>query len=226
MPNPALYRIGTSDRSIWHNVVEIGEYKLPDMGPDDVCIDIGSNTGAATYAMLQKGAGKVIAFEPDPDNFLLYRKQLKQELKDGRCEIYPLAVVGGSGFSWRTFSGVVEKDGEINHGGAFLFSESGSDYGLGKYIKNRPFTVPCIGFDEIEIPEGMNRRLLKIDAEGSEWEILPQSRNVSEFQTLVGEYHPTRNNQCYELQNSLREFDWTFQPHPGSELGLFFAERK
>jgi FkbM family methyltransferase len=222
--NPALFRIGTSDRSIWGNVVDGDEYKFPDMGPDDVCLDIGGNTGAATYAMLQKGAGKVIAFEPDPDNFLLFRKQLKQELKDGRCEVYPLAVVGGSGFSWRTFSGVVEKDGEINHGGAFLFTHTGHDFGLGQYIRNKPFKVPCIGYDEI--PYAFEARLLKLDCEGSEWEILCTSDKFPK--SIVGEYHPYPPTGADFLAQRMEELGYETQihPHPGSELGLFFANRK
>lgn len=231
--NKALWRIGTSDRNIWENVVDRDEYRLPEMTENDVCLDIGANTGAATYAMLQKGAGKVIAFEPDPDNFLLFRKQLKQEIKDGRCEVYPLAVVGGSetGFTWRTFSGPVEKDGEINHGGAFLFTEEGGDYGLGEYIKNRPFKVPCIDlWDAIQaISPGLKLplRLLKLDCEGSEWGILRNSEAIWEFQEIVGEYHPHGENQQSTLFEQLNShFNVTVTPHPGSKLGLFFASRK
>lgn len=228
MPNPALFRPGTSDRNIWKSVVDGDEYCLPNMTQQDVCVDIGGQTGAATYAMLQKGAGKVIAFEPDPNNFLLFRKQLKQEIKDGRVEVYPFAVVGGIGVSWRTFSGPVQKDGEVNHGGAFVFGPHEDDHGFGQYIMNQPQKVLCIAFDEIGVISdlGDNRRLLKIDAEMSEWEILLESMGVGGFRQIVGEYHPTGSYKTSDLEKTLIGFEWTFQPHPNSELGLFWATRK
>jgi len=177
--------------------------------------------------MLQKGAGKVIAFEPDPDNFLLFRKQLKQEIKDGRVEVYPLAVVGGSGFSWRTFSGVVEKDGEINHGGAFLFSKDGSDYGLGQYIRNKPFDVPCLGIHSV-LEKWKDIRLCKLDCEMGEFEITDSFWAAQQLRPLevVGEYHPYGNNTLERLLENLSTagYETEVVPHPDSTMGLFFSK--
>jgi FkbM family methyltransferase len=225
--NPALFRHGTSDAAIWKNVVEFNEYRLSErFEPNSLVLDIGGNTGAFSYACIQRGAAKVIAFEPDPDNFHLFRKQLKDEIRKGLVEVYPLAVVGGSGFSWRTFSGVVQKDGEINHGGAFLFSESGSDYGLGQYIVNRPFTVPCIGIDDVT-EKWPNPALAKLDAEGSEWEILC-GENI-DIPKIVGEYHPNGAYDKFFLERRMgADLGYSIEivHHPNSELGLFFATRK
>lgn len=225
--NPALFRIGTSDRAIWENVNNLNEYRLPEkFSENDVILDIGGNTGAFSHACIQRGAGKVIAFEPDPDNFLIFRKQLKQEIKDGRCEVYPLAVVGGSGFSWRTFSGVVKKDGEINHGGAFLLGPDGNDYGLGEYIVNKPFKVPCIGIEEAcDLTGDYQVRLMKLDCEGSEWEILSKA-HLSDFEQIVGEYHPVDRFDRSMLEQILSKMETEIVPHPNSELGLFFAHWK
>jgi FkbM family methyltransferase len=231
MANRALYRHGTSDAAIWKNVVELNEYRLPDQfEPKSLVLDIGGNTGAFTYACIQRGAAKVIAFEPDPDNFHIFRKQLKAEIADGRVEVYPLAVVGGSGFSWRTFSGVVQKDGEINHGGAFLFSEEYGDYGLGKYMVGKPSIVPCIGWDQVVercSDAGFDRvHLLKLDCEGSEWSILRYSELFG-VEKIAGEYHPfdTDNRDSLEALLSLHFKKWEIIQHPNSELGLFFATR-
>lgn len=226
--NRALFRHGTSDANIWQNVVDNNEYRLVDQfDPNSLILDIGGNTGAFTYACIQRGAAKVIAFEPDPDNFHIFRKQLKAEIADGRVEVYPLAVVGGSGFSWRTFSGVVQKDGEVNHGGAFLFSEEGSDFGLGQYIVNRPFLVPCIGFEGIIFTPGMNRRLVKLDCEGSEFEIINHSSDLCGFQQAVGEYHGYEHRTGKQLARMMQNtFTTEIVPHPNSELGLFFSSQK
>lgn len=232
--NKALFRPGTSDRNIWLNVVDKDEYRLPQMTENDWCIDIGANTGASTFAMLQKGAGKVIAFEPDIDNYILLRKQLKQEIRDGRVEAHPLAVVGGSGFSWRTFSGVVQKDGEVNYGGAYLFTEDGRDtFGYAKYMMRNPVKVPCIGFEEIEelIPDsfGGKRKLVKLDCEGSEWGIIysnPKFHSLEKWEQVVGEYHPITNENPSAIGLYLPDHRVTVQPHENSNLGLFFATRQ
>ena len=40
-----------------------------------VVADIGANIGAFTYNSLKHGAKRVVAFEPDPDNIKIYKKQ-------------------------------------------------------------------------------------------------------------------------------------------------------
>lgn len=231
--NEALFRQGTSDRNVWESVAGLAnEYRLPDkFNSNDLILDIGGNIGAFTYACIQRGAGKVIAFEPDPDNFAIFRKQLKKELFNGLVEVYPLAVVGGSGFSWRTFSGVVRSDGQINHGGAFLFGEDGQDWGLSKFIVNSPFRVPCIGMDAVhglieQDHPSMVKRFLKLDCEGGEWEILPGSY-VSEWQQIGGEYHPNPERIKEDVNTFLKPdgFKVELAPHPNSEMGLFFASK-
>ncbi len=49
--------------------------KLP-IKRGDVVLDLGANIGAAARLMLDMGAGKVIAVEPDPTNFQIARKNL------------------------------------------------------------------------------------------------------------------------------------------------------
>jgi FkbM family methyltransferase len=225
--NRALFRHNTSDANIWENVVGRNEYKLADQfEPGSLVLDIGGNTGAFTYACIQRGAAKVIAFEPDPDNFHIFRKQLKAEIADGRVEVYPLAVVGGSGFSWRTFSGVVQKDGEINHGGAFLFSKKGSDYGLSEYITGRPFEVPCLGIQDV-LSKWEAPSLCKLDCEMGEFEITDSLWAAVDRRPakVVGEYHPYGDNTLERLIENLKCADYETEvvPHLNSTMGLFFS---
>lgn len=55
--------------------VKVTYAKLP-IKRGDVVLDLGANIGASARLMLDKGAGKVIAVEPDPTNFALARKNL------------------------------------------------------------------------------------------------------------------------------------------------------
>lgn len=229
--NPALYRPGTSDRNIWKSVVEGNEYRLPDqLPPSSVVIDIGCNTGAFSYACCQRGAAKVIAFEPDPENYILARKQLKALIKDGRVEIYPLAVVGSFGsndFEWRSISGFLARDGENNYGGSFLLDKKEGDLGLGQYIVNTPFTVPCISIRSV-MQKWPKSHILKLDCEGSEFEICSSLWVLHGIpDRIIGEYHPygsrTRERLVEDLEN---KYVVETVPHPNSELGLFWANLK
>lgn len=225
--NPALFRHGTSDKNIWESVALVGnEYRLGDhFDTNDVILDLGAQTGSFSYACIQRGAQKVIAFEPDPDNFAIFRKQLKDEIADGRVEVYPIAVSGSSGFAWRKFSGVVQKDGEVNHGGAFLLTPDGGDYGLSEYIVGKPFLVPSIGVAELPIPKAMNLRLAKLDIENSEASVLP-TLVLQGWDQIVGEYHPFPGWGRAELHAMMDPYYKTETvPHPNSELGLFFCKR-
>jgi hypothetical protein len=55
----------------------VEDTRLPErFSPDDIIIDIGAHIGAFAYACLQRGAGRVIAFEPEPENYALPRLSL------------------------------------------------------------------------------------------------------------------------------------------------------
>lgn len=223
---PELFRAGTSDENIFHACVDGNEYKLPErFEPADLVVDIGGCIGAFAHACLQRGAGLVMCFEPDPDNYALLRQHLAEPIREGRVETFPVAVTASHGF--RTFSGVVRKDGETNHGGAYLFGADGNSYGLDEYIVNRPFRVVTIPFDSIAFPDGFNRRLVKLDCENSEHEIV-QSEQIATFPQIVGEYHPRGDRTGETLKARLEELGFAVGlfPWENSELGLFQARRK
>lgn len=71
-----------------------------------------------------------------------------------------------------------------------------------------------------------------MDCEGSEFEITDSlfvHPNKERYpQTIVGEYHPFVGGNPSQLAVNLEMTHYTvkLQPHPNSDLGLFFAERK
>lgn len=220
-----LFRARTSDGNIFISCVAMNEYRLADsFEPNSLIVDIGAHVGCFAHACITRGAGRVMCFEPDPDNYALLRQHLAEPIREGRVETFPVAVTASHGF--RTFSGVVRKDGETNHGGAYLFGTDGNSYGLDEYIVNRPFRVVTIPFDAIAFPDGFNRRLVKIDAENSEHEIA-QSAQLATFPQIVGEYHPysgsgeTLKARLEELGFAVGLFPWE-----NSDLGLFQCRRK
>jgi FkbM family methyltransferase len=70
------------------------------VGPRDIVLDLGANIGASGALFLDKGAGKVIAVEPDPTNLIYAQRNLRKRAtviwaavgpNRGRLRFYPSA---------------------------------------------------------------------------------------------------------------------------------------
>jgi FkbM family methyltransferase len=223
------FRDGTCDHNVFTSVVELNEYRLPDaFSPDDWILDLGAHIGSFTQACLDRGAGKIIAFEPDHENFELFRRHLAPEIRDGRVEVYPLAV-DGYGFTFQRYSGYLITPNDLNTGGGHL--TYGSDFRGPSFPIEKRLIVPVIGlntvFSELQI---MQVRLLKMDIEGAERNVLESFGLFDLVDEVCGEYHPSSNGLSREdvfqlLGKSYQEI--VVEPHPESTdgLGLFWAKR-
>jgi FkbM family methyltransferase len=60
--------------------------------PGDIVLDCGAHVGVFTHTALMRGAGKVVAIEPDPTNLECLRRNFPKEIRAGRVVIYPKAV--------------------------------------------------------------------------------------------------------------------------------------
>ena len=88
-----LFRHGTNDADIYHEVVVANTYRMPaTFEPEDVIVDIGSHIGCFSLAALARGARNVIAVEADPDNYALAQQNLKTFLNEGRAHMLHKAV--------------------------------------------------------------------------------------------------------------------------------------
>jgi FkbM family methyltransferase len=144
---------------------------------DDIVIDIGGNVGMFSIYVKKKFGCKVIAFEPVPQNFENFKKNIiLNGFTEDDFEIYQIAITD-------------VEDGEIyigtplrNSGGSskFEFSDIMSKCKtetIDKYLVNG-----CTYF--------------KIDCEGSEYEIIPTILNkLNNFKFIGMEYHSYNNLQ-------------------------------
>lgn len=125
--------------------------------PGDVCIDAGANIGYHTLLMAKFAGpnGKVLAFEPDPDCKEKLRRNFALNDVDDICEHIPAAL-------WSANS----------EAAIFYVNECG--YGSFLKFRNADQTetiVKALALDNI-IRDGVAIRLIKIDCEGAEQEIL------------------------------------------------------
>ncbi|MGD0538797.1 MAG: FkbM family methyltransferase [Verrucomicrobiota bacterium] len=235
------FRPSTCDYNVFRAVTALNEYRLPEhFDPCDVILDIGAHIGSFTCACLQRGAGQVIAFEPEPENYRLAGAHLAEF--GNRVELHPLAV-------WRSdrpetllwHSGYRHEPHEVNTGGGDVLFQSGQPDDFPQPNQHRVNTVP---FDAV-LGRFDRVRLAKLDCEGSEWPILFTSRSLDQVEALCGEYHEIGGKhdrqaipalarvEGYEryttmelvafLQRHFRRVE--IQPHGGANLGLFWASR-
>ncbi len=103
----AGYRLyDTPDGPYW--IPEGSEYVLPfnlaemkrkiygtgerDIQKGDVVLDCGANVGTFARMALNRGASKVVAIEPAPENIECLRRNFKAEIEQGRLVVYPKGV--------------------------------------------------------------------------------------------------------------------------------------
>lgn len=177
---PVLFSRGkfkTWDDGIFNEVNAFNCYKLPNhFRSDDVIVDLGAHIGSFAYACVNRGAGRVVCFEPDECNF--------QKLSENTSRFMSSVSIRNSAV-WRSDQdvesiGMVQFDrdnSESNTGGGTIMSGSGSKQ------------VPVVKFDDVISDIGVPIRILKLDVEGSEYPILYTSKNLNMIQQIVMEYH-------------------------------------
>lgn len=150
----------------------------------DSFLDIGANTGAVIeFILSKKSLKKIYAFEPDIDNFQILTGKLSSLASPNtHYELFNKAVYYGLEKS-RVFGC---NDG--NPGGMFLegvnseFANNG-----GSEISNQVFY--CVQLEE-SLSHVDKIDLCKIDVEGSEWNIIENSRFIKEkTNNILLEYH-------------------------------------
>lgn len=160
------WTVSAGDHSYWIGVYEFAKMHafVSLVAEGDVVYDIGAHAGYYTLAASRRVGrnGKVIAFEPDPDNQnFLSRHVLINHVEN--VKLIPAAVADSEGsarfinsLTWRG-----ERDGKLGHLG------EGS-------IEVRVVSLDqLLGRGEIPPPD-----LMKIDVEGSEHEVLLGARNL------------------------------------------------
>ncbi len=125
--------------------------------PGDVVVDVGAHVGTFTAWSLQRGASKVVLFEPDPVNVECLRRNFVNEIADGRVILFPEGA-------WSSELSIDLNLGVANSGtGSMVYKEAG---GRTIKVRVRPIDVMLkeAGVDKVNF--------IKMDIEGAEREAI------------------------------------------------------
>lgn len=169
---PIYYRDKTSDITIINSIlIKQEEYYFPvkDFHPE-IIYDIGANIGVVSviFANIWPKA-KIHAFEPEPGNFELLKKN---------CDPYPNVVLHAVGLGAQSGSKKLYPSADpTNFGGYSNFIEFGE-----------PTECKILSVNRAVATHG-TPDLIKIDCEGAECEILRNFPNLNRVSWIAGELH-------------------------------------
>ncbi|MBP0014390.1 MAG: FkbM family methyltransferase [Roseofilum sp. SBFL] len=169
-------------------------------------VDIGANIGIfSIYAATLFPESKIIAYEPCSETF----SNLKKNVDSFNVEVYPCAV--------GQYTGKVNLSIEGDLTACYVANNNGSI--------NSSQVCDMISFQEIADKMDGSIDILKLDCEGSEYEIM-QSPSFNCVQYVVGEFHTCeQGNPKYGLE-LLKQRGFTIEqwlPFPDGKAGEFWA---
>ncbi len=130
------------------------------------CIDVGAHKGyfSLLFAKLMNDKGKVLSFEPLPENCFWFRQST--QVNNYKCiKLYPYALSDGEGTATFYLGNT--------SGRGSLFSDHNAS------ITQKPLTVKKRKLDNVLKDEGIdNVDILKIDVEGAELLVLKGAANI------------------------------------------------
>jgi len=169
-------REGTTDEKAFNEVVVKNNYlkKNFDIKKGETWLDLGGNIGTFSLVVFSKG-GYPICYEPEKSNIEMIKKNFK--LMNVKGEIIPKAVIGTKQKKMYLSLGVKKSNFWRNS--------------LVKNWKGNFYEVECINFDHV-----INEKIdgIKMDIEGSEFDILSIDRDWKNVKKLVLEYHFDMND--------------------------------
>lgn len=167
----------------------------------EIVIDIGGNVGMFSIFLAKKFPFlKIYAFEPVFENWKNFKRNLVlNDISNKNIKLYNLAVTSHGDFVKLTTN-------LKNSGASSMVDELNANYNP-HAIKTE--TVKSITLDEIMDKYEIKKcRLLKIDCEGAEFEILYNSKRLKDIEYIVGETHSfdNKNNNRQALIKYLGQY--------------------
>ncbi len=178
--------------------------------PEPVVVDVGANAGFFAIQLLSKvERARVFAYEPMPANVNALRQTIQQNPRlQESIQLFPVAVTGQPLDSLDLFAEAEEKSQVV----ASAFAGFNPN-------NTQKITVPCVTLTDILLQNNLNAvDLLKVDCEGSEYDILYQTAPelIRRIRRIVVEVHDLdgEQNNLMALNGYVRSLGYatTHQP--------------
>ena len=154
----------------------------------DVIIDIGAHIGVFSYMAHVMGSRKIHAFEADPANHALLKKNL-HDLPAVQVAYNAVGRSDADAPSHVIHSGYIN---ENTGGGNVIMRGHPFEFWKQELFDSPPAAaetrIPTIRLDDI-LARFKKIKLIKIDCEGSEFPILLTSQLLGRVERIIGEYH-------------------------------------
>lgn len=184
-------------------------------------LDIGAHIGLfSIYAAILNPQIKIIALEPEPDNFNLMKENLKlNHIKN--IVVKNMALVNNDQ------KDIILQLSKNTHNHIVPLSNC--------HIvdsANKEISVPAVNLEKIIIKNKLDKiGLLKMDIEGGEFDIFQNlNQNTwSKIQNIAMEYHELGNNKRADLENIIRSHGFSvehFPNHFDKRFGLLVCRNR
>ena len=177
------------------------------VNPGDVVVDIGANIGTfSVYAAKVCGASRVLSFEPFPDNYGMLRKNVEQNQLHMITHVNQ-AVAGSRGPRTLTLDSLDAGSHSIVKG--VVSASSG-----------RSIQIDCCTLEDIFQRFSLTKiDYLKIDCEGSEYEILENATpRLQQISRISMETHTTPDRKAEDMEKLLCSNGFKVRRFGGSRL--------
>jgi FkbM family methyltransferase len=177
--------------------------------PGDVVIDAGANVGAFTRTALNRGAARVIAIEPGPENVAAFHRNFEPELASGRVVLAP--------------KGVWDRVGEME------LRVSPTNSAADSFVMNPPDShvigkIPLTTIDHLVAELDLDKvDFIKMDIEGAEPNAIDGAKGtLARFKPRlsVAVYHAGDHPKTIPAQILAARSDYTKTCGPCAEIGF------
>lgn len=189
------------------------EYEVPGLRWNELrnIVDVGANVGAATLWFASRAPyGRIVAVEPAPAVLPSLMRNVEANGLGNRVEVVPVALGATSGIGYLKPSS----------------SSLSASVGAGPTTGGLPVPIVSLG-QLLEKTKIRKLDLLKLDCEGSEFEILRSSETsvLRSIRAIVGEFHASLSDDRSDLEQVLLRSGFDCRFRGSDNLGLFSAVR-
>ncbi len=152
---------------------------LEHINNNSIILDIGANIGDVTDVIMKNYSPNIYCYEP---NIICYNYMRKRFKKNSKIKIFNVAVSNFSGKTFLYFHKKATNISEFNERSSLKKEKDGLDV-------NKKIEVNCINIKEI-LEKYNQIDLIKIDIEGSEYEVMPEIiKNKDKIKMVLCETH-------------------------------------